>query len=79
MTSPGSGYTDDEPIKIKFSPPDLPSEDGGEVCTAEAILEYEVASIDIINPGTGYASEKPLQIKVDPPPLQVGNSRNTTG
>ncbi len=69
LTSPGSGYKEDEPIKIKVSSPDLPSEDGGEVCFAEAILEYEVGSIEIVNPGTGYASEKPLQITVDPPPL----------
>lgn len=69
LTSSGSGYTEDEPIKIYLSPPDLPLEDGGQKCVAEAILEYEVDSIEIINPGTGYASEKPVLIEVDPPPL----------
>ncbi len=69
LTSSGSGYTEDEPIKIYISPPDLNLEDGGQKCVAEAILEYEVDSIEIINPGTGYASEKPVLIEVDPPPL----------
>jgi hypothetical protein len=37
--------------------------------SADVILKYEVADIQIVNPGTGYASEKPLLIGIDPPPL----------
>ena len=69
LLSPGSGYTENEPIRVTLSPPDIPLDKGGQKCIADAIMEYEVDSIEIVNPGTGYASEKPLLIEVDPPPL----------
>lgn len=69
LLTPGNGYTIDEPIKVKFSTPDLPIEEGGEKGSADIVREYEVADIQIVNPGTGYASEKPLLIGIDPPPL----------
>ncbi len=65
LTSPGSGYVGDEPIKVVVSPPD----EGGTPCVAKVVLEYEVRSIQIDDPGKGYATEKPLQISVDAPPL----------
>lgn len=65
----GKGYTDDEPVKVIISPPDIPQSEGGEVAKANVVLEYEVGEIEIVNTGAGYAAEKPLEIYVDPPPL----------
>ena len=78
VTSPGSGYADSEPIIITLSPPDILTQnnDGGQVCTAKAILEYEVGDIQIVTAGTGYATEKPLEITVDPPPLTARVNMN---
>ena len=69
LLSPGSGYREDEPIKVTFSPTDVPADGGGQNCVAAAVMEYEVGDIEIVNPGNGYASEKPFLIEVDPPPL----------
>lgn len=69
LLSPGSGYKEDEPVKVTFSPTDVSADEGGQSCVAQAVMEYEVGEIEIVNPGNGYASEKPFLIQVDPPPL----------
>eukprot|EP00551_Chaetoceros_affinis_P009508 CAMPEP_0203670784 /NCGR_PEP_ID=MMETSP0090-20130426/6773_1 /ASSEMBLY_ACC=CAM_ASM_001088 /TAXON_ID=426623 /ORGANISM="Chaetoceros affinis, Strain CCMP159" /LENGTH=849 /DNA_ID=CAMNT_0050535727 /DNA_START=9 /DNA_END=2554 /DNA_ORIENTATION=- len=67
---PGSGYDQNEMIKVQFSPPDVVrAEDGGMRCSADVVLEYELDEIQIINPGSGYVKERPTEVYVDPPPL----------
>ena len=69
ITDPGFGYSDAEPIKITFSPPDVLFGEGGISPTATAILELEVAQIIITNGGSGYAAEKAVIVNVAPPPV----------
>jgi solute carrier family 25 phosphate transporter 3 len=68
ITYPGRGYGENEPIKVNISPPELSKANGGEKCTAKAVLEYEVASIEMTNPGKNYATEKPLKVTIQNPP-----------
>ena len=76
IISPGSGYTENEPIVIELSSPETPKSKGGESAIVQPILEYEVGEINIVNPGNGYASEKPIAIEVDPPPLTARVNMN---
>jgi solute carrier family 25 phosphate transporter 3 len=76
LTSPGVGYAKSEIIKVRLAPPDLSLGDGGVTATATAILEYQVARIELINVGTGYAVEKPMEIYVEPPPLTARVNMN---
>lgn len=69
LVNSGYGYTEDEVIKITLSLPERSAADGGVRATAEAVLEYEVGSIQILSPGTGYATEMPINVYVDAPPL----------
>jgi hypothetical protein len=39
-------------------------------------LEYQVASIEILDGGTGYAVEKPIAVYVEPPPLTARVNMN---
>jgi hypothetical protein len=65
----GSGYAPNEKISIEISPPELSPADGGVIAKADAILEYEVGSIIILDGGYGYAAEKAIPVIVEPPPL----------
>jgi hypothetical protein len=65
----GDGYMEGETIRVVFSLPELAAEQGGVKATAIAILELEVAGIEIVDGGTGYAVEKPISVYVEPPPL----------
>jgi solute carrier family 25 phosphate transporter 3 len=65
----GEGYSDNEKITVKISPPQLPLEEGGVPATAQAIREFEVGKIIIVVNGNGYAAEKAIQVKVEPPPV----------
>lgn len=76
LTNAGSGYSANEIIKIRFSPPEMSSADGGVMTTATAVLEYEVSSIQIVKNGTGYAVEKPISVFVEPPPLTARVNMN---
>ena len=76
IRNPGSGYTTEEPIMITLSDPDISFQDGGEVATAKAVLEYEIDNIQILTSGSGYAAEKPLEILVDAPPLTARVNMN---
>ena len=76
LTDPGAGYVKDEIIRIKFSPPEMLAADGGTTATAVAVLEYEVAGIQMINAGTGYAVEKPISVYVEAPPLTARVNMN---
>ncbi|GMI36960.1 hypothetical protein TrRE_jg7146 [Triparma retinervis] len=70
LVESGSGYSEDEEIKVKIGEPDgSPVSRDGYQAKAVAIRELEVISIEVTNPGRGYASEKPLSIKVAPPPI----------
>jgi hypothetical protein len=64
IVTPGLGYSSMNDV-VTISPPDSPE---GEVATAKAILEYQVAGVDIIDPGKGYATERPISVLIDPPP-----------
>jgi solute carrier family 25 phosphate transporter 3 len=65
---PGQGYGENEVIKVNISPPELSKGGGGEKCSAKAVLEYEVASIEMTNQGRNYATEKPLKVTIENPP-----------
>lgn len=72
----GFGYTKDEAIRIKISPPDVALADGGIQATALAVLEYQVSGIQMLNNGSGYAVEKPISVYVEPPPLTARVNMN---
>jgi solute carrier family 25 (mitochondrial phosphate transporter), member 3 len=76
LTEPGAGYTKDDVIRVRISPPEMSASEGGLTATATAVLEYEVSSIGIIKNGTGYAVEKPINIYVEPPPLTARVNMN---
>ena len=76
LTNPGAGYTKNEIIRIRFSPPDLFPSEGGVQATAAAVLEYEVVGIEMLKNGTGYAVEKPIDVFVEPPPLTARVNMN---
>lgn len=76
LIDPGAGYTQNEIIRVRVSPPDLSPQDGGITATATAVLEYEVSDILIVNNGTGYAVEKPIPVYVEPPPLTARVNMN---
>lgn len=76
LTDPGSGYAEDEIIKVKLSKPEMSPKDGGATATATAILEYEVGSISIVDKGSGYAIEKPIEVYVEPPPVTARINMN---
>lgn len=76
LTEPGSGYREDEIIKVKISPPEMSPKDGGVTATATAILEYEVGGIRIVNGGSGYVVEKPINVYVEPPPVTARINMN---
>lgn len=76
LTDPGAGYTSNEIIKIRFSPPDAKATAGGVTASATAVLEYEVTAIKIYNNGTGYAVERPIPVTVEPPPLTARVNMN---
>ena len=75
VVNPGAGYAEDETIIVTVAPSPVDtlkvsgnSTHTAQVCTAIAVVEYEVSEIEITNPGSGYATEKPLEVMVDPPP-----------
>ena len=72
----GEGYLEGENIRCVLSSPELPGDQGGVTATAQAIMEYEVASIEIIDGGSGYAVEKPIAVFVEPPPLTARVNMN---
>ena len=72
----GDGYMEGEKIKIMFSLPELPFQEGGVTASAQAILEFQVASIEIVDGGSGYAVEKPIPVTVEPPPLTARVNMN---
>lgn len=76
LIDPGAGYSKEDVIRIKVSPPEMPAADGGLVATATAVLEYEVSGIRIVNNGTGYAVEKPISVYVEPPPITARVNMN---
>lgn len=76
LVDPGVGYTKDDIVRIKVSPPEMPATEGGLAATATAILEYQVTGITITNNGTGYAVEKPINVYVQPPPLTARVNMN---
>ena len=76
LVNPGAGYTANEIIQVRISPPDLAPQEGGVAATATAVLEYEVGEILIINNGTGYAVEKPISVYVEPPPMTARVNMN---
>lgn len=69
IEDPGLGYLEGEKIRVVVSPPDLPLDQGGVKATAKPVLEYSVASIEIVDGGSGYAIEKQIPVFVEPPPL----------
>ena len=73
LTNPGAGYKKSEIIKVRIASPET---EGGVVATATAVLEYQVAGIEMINNGTGYAVEKPIEVYVEPPPLTARVNMN---
>lgn len=72
----GSGYRDDEFIRVQLSPPEMSPKDGGVTATATAILELELAGIEITDPGSGYAVEKPIAVEIEPPPVTARVNMN---
>ena len=72
----GSGYKEDEFIRVQITPPEMSPQDGGVTATATAILELEVAGIQITDPGSGYAVEKPISVYVEPPPVTARVNMN---
>lgn len=76
LTDPGTGYSANEIIKIRFTAPEMSSADGAVMATATAVLEYEVPNIQILTNGTGYAVEKPISVYVAPPPLTARVNMN---
>ena len=62
--NPGLGYNAIDEVTITITPPDK----GWTAATAKAILEYQVAQIDIVREGRGYAAEKPVNVIIDAPP-----------
>jgi hypothetical protein len=50
--------------------------EGGVTATATAILELQVAGIEITDPGSGYAVEKPIAVDVEPPPVTARVNMN---
>lgn len=71
LTNPGAGYNPNEIIKVRIT-----SNAGGTSATARAVLEYQVAGIEMTNNGTGYAVERPLDVYVEPPPLTARVNMN---
>lgn len=69
LVDEGARYKEDEVIRVKIAPPEMVLVDGGVTATATAVLEYEVAGIEITDPGSGYAVEKPIMVVVEPPPI----------
>lgn len=69
LVDPGEGYEEGERIRILIDPPELPASEGGLRATAEAILEYSIAAIEVTDGGSGYAVEKPIPVSVESPPL----------
>jgi len=65
----GSGYREDEFIRIQITPPEMKPAEGGVTATATGILELKLAGIQITDPGSGYAVEKPITVFVEPPPV----------
>lgn len=76
LTNPGAGYSQNEIIRVRLSPPDTSTQNGGVQATATAVLELEVGDIQIVNNGTGYAVEKPIPLQVEPPPLTARVNMN---
>ena len=76
LTNPGAGYRPNEIIRVRFSPPTIPAQQGGVTATATAVLEYQLSEIKIVNNGTGYAVEKPIDVYVEPPPLTARINMN---
>jgi solute carrier family 25 phosphate transporter 3 len=76
LVDPGGGYTSNEIIRVRISPPESSPQEGGITATATAVLEYEVSDIRIVNNGTGYAVEKPFLVSVEPPPLTARVNMN---
>jgi hypothetical protein len=72
----GERYYNGEKIRVIFSPPELSPEQGGVLALAKAVLELEVASIEIVDGGAGYAIEKPIPIYVEPPPFTARINMN---
>lgn len=72
----GSGYKDGEFIRIQISSPEMTPAEGGVTATATAVLELEVAGIEITDPGSGYAVEKPISVDVEPPPVTARVNMN---
>jgi hypothetical protein len=76
LVDPGAGYTENEIIKVKLSPPDMSSLQGAVTATAKAVLEYEVGGITVVKGGSGYAVEKPINVFVEPPPITARVNMN---
>lgn len=72
----GEGYIDGEKIRVSIGSPDVAPEQGGVLAQAKAVLELEVASIEIVDGGTGYAIEKAIPIYIDPPPFTARINMN---
>ena len=66
LQEPGSGYHSTDNIQVHISAPSSPN---GTQATAKAILEYEIASVDVIDGGYGYAIEKIINVTIEPPPV----------
>jgi len=60
----GLGYNAIDEVTVTITPPDK----GWTAASAKAILEYQVARIDIVHEGRGYAAEKPINVVIDRPP-----------
>eukprot|EP00815_Leptocylindrus_aporus_P000527 CAMPEP_0116067676 /NCGR_PEP_ID=MMETSP0322-20121206/11191_1 /TAXON_ID=163516 /ORGANISM="Leptocylindrus danicus var. apora, Strain B651" /LENGTH=976 /DNA_ID=CAMNT_0003554609 /DNA_START=139 /DNA_END=3066 /DNA_ORIENTATION=- len=75
ITSPGEGYSEDEPITVTITPAKK-SKKPSVVATAKAIREYKVNAVKLIDGGSGYATEKPLDVYVEPPPLTARINMN---
>jgi solute carrier family 25 phosphate transporter 3 len=76
LVDSGGGYTSNEIIRVRISPPESSPQEGGITATATAVLEYEVSDILVVNNGTGYAVEKPFLVSVEPPPLTARVNMN---
>ncbi|CAM9165431.1 unnamed protein product, partial [Scytosiphon promiscuus] len=79
VTDGGSGYTDDDDVKVTVDQPDAESAgtpvafvEGVMNCaTATAVMDMQVSEIRVSHKGSGYSSTLPVKVTIEPPPPKL--------
>eukprot|EP00752_Nemacystus_decipiens_P011093 g9855.t1 len=79
VTNGGSGYTEDDDVKVTIEQPD-PESAGSAVAFVEgrmncaaatAVMDMKVSEVRVVHKGSGYASTLPAKVTIDPPPPKL--------